>query len=337
MTLPIVTERLVLRRYTHDDIPDLLGFASQPSVASVTSRGIPATEKGVRGYIDLQNSYQPFEKDKVFELAVERKEDGRVMGLLGLIRGDHRQGEIGWALGAEYRGQGYATEAARALVDYGFSRLDLHRIHADTNSDNRASWKLMERLGMRREALLRGAVYEGGKWVDRVIYGLLVDEWREPGASGRWNDIRLQPIGFVSSPVTERTDENWGEIRSTVVLNPEFAGALLGLEDFSHAIVVTYLHQARFEKGKHLQRRPRNLETMPKVGILSQRAKNRPNPIGVTAVEIVTAGHDYLEVEGLDAIDGTPVLDVKPYYPHYDRIDTPKVPEWVDRLMEGYF
>jgi RimJ/RimL family protein N-acetyltransferase len=184
MTLPIVTERLVLRRYTHDDIPDVLRFVSQPSLAGVTSKRIQATEEGVRKYIDLQNSYQPFEKDKVFELAVERKEDGKVIGLLGLICQDHRQGEIGWALGVEYRGQGYATEAARALMDYGFNSLGLHRIHADTSSDNLASWRIMERLGMRQEALLRGSVYEEGKWVDRYIYGMLADEWRDTGASG---------------------------------------------------------------------------------------------------------------------------------------------------------
>ena len=179
MRLPIMTERLVLRRYTYDDIPDVLGFAAQPSVAKITSERIEATEEGVRAYIDLQNAYQPFQKDKVFELAVERKEDGRVIGLLGLIRGDHRQGEMGWALGAEYRGQGYATEAASALMDYGFNSLGLHRIHADTNSDNRASRRVMERLGMRREAQLRDAVYDEGKWLDRVIYGILADEWRE--------------------------------------------------------------------------------------------------------------------------------------------------------------
>jgi ribosomal-protein-alanine N-acetyltransferase len=184
MTLPIVTERLVLRRYTHDDIPDVLGFASQPSVARVTSENIQATEEGIRKYIDLQNSYQPFEKDKVFDLAVERKEDGKVIGLLGLICRDHGQGEIGWALGVEHRGQGYATEAARALMDYGFSSLGLHRIHADTSSDNLASWRIMERLGMRREALLRDSVYEDGQWLDRYIYGMLADEWRDTGASG---------------------------------------------------------------------------------------------------------------------------------------------------------
>ena len=184
MTIPIVTERLVLRRYTHDDIPDVLTFASQPSVARVTSSRIPATEEGVRQYVDEQNSYQPFEKDRVFELAIERKEDGKVIGLVGLICQDHGQGEMGWALGVEYRGQGYATEAARALMDYGFTSLGLHRIHADTNTDNLASRRIMERLGMRREGLLRGAVYEDGKWVDRTVYGLLADEWRDAGTSG---------------------------------------------------------------------------------------------------------------------------------------------------------
>jgi ribosomal-protein-alanine N-acetyltransferase len=182
MTLPIATERLVLRRFTHDDMPDVLRFVSQPSVAKVTSTRIPATEEGVRQYIDLQNSYQPFEKDKVFELAIERKEDGRVIGFLGLIVEDHGQGEMGWALGVEYRGQGYATEAAAALMDYGFHSLGLHRIHADTSTDNRPSCRMMERLGMRREGLLRGAVYEDGTWVDRFVYGLLVDEWRDAGA-----------------------------------------------------------------------------------------------------------------------------------------------------------
>ena len=184
MTLPIVTERLVLRRYTYDDIPDVLAFASQPSVAAVTSGMIQATEEGVRKYIDLQNSYQSFEKDKVFELAVQRREDGKVMGLAGFIRRDPRQGEIGWALGSEYRGQGYATEAARALLDYGFGTLGLHRIHADTGSDNHPSRRVMERLGMKREALLRDTVFEDGKWLGRYIYGILVDEWRDIRASG---------------------------------------------------------------------------------------------------------------------------------------------------------
>ncbi|NIV36970.1 MAG: GNAT family N-acetyltransferase [Anaerolineae bacterium] len=184
MTLPIVTHRLLLRRFAREDQADLLNLAAQPEVAEILSGRLPATEEGIREYIDLQNSYEPFEMDKVFELALERKEDGRVIGLVGLIRRDHRQGEVGWALAAEYRGQGYATEAARALLDYGFASLDLHRIHADTNSDNVASLRVMERLGMRREARLREAVPSGGKWLDRVICGILAGEWRGTGAPG---------------------------------------------------------------------------------------------------------------------------------------------------------
>lgn len=150
-------------------------------------------------------------------------------------------------------------------------------------------------------------------------------------------EIKLTPIGFVSSPVTEQINENWGQVTSRILLQPEYIGALSGLGDFSHAIIITYLHQAHYEKEKHLQRRPRGLQSMPKVGIFSQRAKYRPNPIGVTAVKIISVGDSYVEVQGLDAINETPVLDIKPYYPHYDRVDSPKVPEWVNRLMEKYF
>ena len=149
--------------------------------------------------------------------------------------------------------------------------------------------------------------------------------------------IILEPVGFVSSPVSERMDENWGEVKSRIILRPEYAGALLGLEGFSHAIIVTYLHKAKYDKEKHLQRRPRNLKTMPLLGIFSQRAKNRPNPIGITAARILEVGNDYIEIKGLDAIDETPILDIKPYYPQYDKIEESKVPEWVNILMKGYF
>jgi tRNA (adenine37-N6)-methyltransferase len=82
---------------------------------------------------------------------------------------------------------------------------------------------------------------------------------------------------------------------------------------------------------------PRGLATMPEVGIFAQRAKDRPNPLGITVVPLLAVSDEGLVVRGLDAIDGTPVLDVKPYYPHYDRAETPCVPEWVDRLTRDYF
>jgi tRNA-Thr(GGU) m(6)t(6)A37 methyltransferase TsaA len=149
--------------------------------------------------------------------------------------------------------------------------------------------------------------------------------------------INLKPIGYVVSPVEETVDEKWGGVVSKVLLLPEYAAGLDGLDGFSHAIVVTYLDKAKYESARHLKRRPRGLESMPLVGIFSQRAKDRPNPIGITAVRIIRAGTDHLEVQGLDAINGTPVLDIKPYYPWFDRIENPRTPEWVAELMEGYF
>ena len=148
--------------------------------------------------------------------------------------------------------------------------------------------------------------------------------------------ITLTPIGIVKNSVTIRKDTSWGDDISLIKLDEQYAGGLKGLEDFSHAIILFHLDKAKYEKEKHLQRRPQNRDDMPLVGIFSQRGKDRPNRIGMTAVEIVSVEEDTLIVKGLDAIDGTPVLDIKPYYPAYDKKDA-SVPEWVDRLMTHYF
>ena len=148
--------------------------------------------------------------------------------------------------------------------------------------------------------------------------------------------IQMQPIGRVHNTVAEKKDHSWGEELSTIELEEACRPGLTGLLDFSHAIVRTYLDKAAYQPEKHLQRRPQNRKDMPLTGIFAQRAKDRPNPIGLTAVEIVSVTEGTLTVKGLDAVDGTPVLDIKPYYPVYDRKDA-RVPEWVDRLMADYF
>lgn len=176
MMLPIVTDRLLLRRFTAVDIPDLLELLVHPSVAGAVPEIVP-TEAGARQYIERQAAIPPFEEDRCFDLALERTTDGKVVGLLSLVRRDPYQAEIGWALGVEYRGHGYATEAATALMTYGFTSLGLHRIQADTRAANAGSRQVMERLGMRREALLREAEYRDGAWQDLVIYAALADEW----------------------------------------------------------------------------------------------------------------------------------------------------------------
>jgi tRNA (adenine37-N6)-methyltransferase len=150
-------------------------------------------------------------------------------------------------------------------------------------------------------------------------------------------EIACHPVGYVHSSVIGQTDEGWGAIISRIELLPAFRDALDGLERFSHAVIVTYLHQAAFDPSRHIRRRPRGLDSMPDIGIFAQRAKDRPNPIGITAVAVVEVLPECLVVRGLDAIDGTPVLDIKPYVPAFDRVDGATVPEWVERLMKGYF
>ncbi|MGD0483137.1 MAG: tRNA (N6-threonylcarbamoyladenosine(37)-N6)-methyltransferase TrmO [Gemmatimonadales bacterium] len=149
--------------------------------------------------------------------------------------------------------------------------------------------------------------------------------------------MNVTPIGRVESPVAEQSDRDWGGVVSRVVVEPAYTDGLRGLEDFSHLLVVTWLHEATFDAAHDLVRRPRGLASMPETGIFAQRAKDRPNPIGITAVRIRAVGPGWVEVSGLDAIDGTPVLDLKPYLPQYDRVSDARVPAWVGTLMEGYF
>jgi RimJ/RimL family protein N-acetyltransferase len=190
MSLPIETQRLILRRFTLDDAPDLLELVSHPWVARAVPEMEP-TESGVHRYIERQISYQPFEQDKVFDLAVERKQDGKVIGLLTLICKEH-VAAIGWALGIAFRGQGYATEAAGALLDYAFASLGLHRIEAETASHNEPSWRLMERLGMKREAHQQDATTENGQRQDSYLYAILADEWRTARSSRKHQRMKSQ-------------------------------------------------------------------------------------------------------------------------------------------------
>lgn len=146
-----------------------------------------------------------------------------------------------------------------------------------------------------------------------------------------------KPMGRVNSPVKEGVDHCWGDVISEIHVDREYADGLIGLESFSHIMVIFGMHQSTWTPSADLVRRPQGREDMPCLGIFAQRAKHRPNPIGVTTVRLLGIEGNLLRVQGLDAIDGSPVLDIKPYFPQYDRIADPHTPEWVDRLMSGYF
>lgn len=149
--------------------------------------------------------------------------------------------------------------------------------------------------------------------------------------------ITLRPVGIVKNTVIEPVDTGWGSVQSTIVLDTQWAGAFDGLDQFSHALILTYLRQVAARHPEIPARRhPRNRHDMPLLGVFSQRARVRPNPIGVTACAIVGVSANEMIVRGLDAINGAPVLDVKPYVPQFDRVESPVVPAWVEKLMTDY-
>ncbi len=150
--------------------------------------------------------------------------------------------------------------------------------------------------------------------------------------------ITCTPIGTVRCPVTEMSQGNWADVVSEIHLDPGYQSGLQGLEGFSHVVVVFYLDQVKgFDPAKQLLRKPRGMEDMQALGVFAQRTKYRPNPIGVTAVELVGIEGNVVTVRGLDALDGTPVLDMKPYMPAFDGVSDARMPSWVARFMEGYF
>lgn len=152
------------------------------------------------------------------------------------------------------------------------------------------------------------------------------------------NGVTLTPVGTVRNTRHDTGDEGWGAIESAIELAPEYAGGLAGLADWSHVIVVFFMHHDPGEAPPaDWRRRPRGRDDMPLTGVFAQRGRLRPNPVGVTAVPIVRVEPGRLVVRGLDAIDGTPVLDLKPWAAVFDAVESPRTPAWFPALMRGYF
>ena len=139
-------------------------------------------------------------------------------------------------------------------------------------------------------------------------------------------DIQVNPIGTVIS----RND------RAVIAIRPELAAALEGLEGFSHVWVIFWFHENdRPEARAVLKVHPRRDPTNPLTGIFATRAPMRPNLIGLTCCQIVSLKNNILEVEGLDARKGSPILDLKPYIPYSDALPEAKVPWWVEKIRKG--
>ncbi len=144
-------------------------------------------------------------------------------------------------------------------------------------------------------------------------------------------EIVFRPIGVVRNGVTDPAAVRWEELVSRVEVDQAYLPALEGIEGFSHIVVVFYLHQ-RPAGAVPLQVHPEMRDDMPLVGVFATRSPRRPNAIGLTAVELLKREGRILTVRGLDALDGTPVLDLKPYLPRGDEWSAARVPAWLRRL-----
>jgi tRNA-Thr(GGU) m(6)t(6)A37 methyltransferase TsaA len=149
----------------------------------------------------------------------------------------------------------------------------------------------------------------------------------------------IEPIGRVVGGRDEPVDDNWGDVEAAIVLDATRVGedAAAGLDEFSHLEVVYLFHLVDENDVTLGTRRPRGNPEWPAVGILSQRAKSRPNRIGVSRCELVDLDGLKLRVRGLDAVDGTPVLDIKPFMVEFAPRGPVYQPEWASDLMRHYW
>jgi tRNA (adenine37-N6)-methyltransferase len=152
-------------------------------------------------------------------------------------------------------------------------------------------------------------------------------------------DILLRAIGYVDNERKAIEDDFWGQVISKVTLDPGEMDddALEGLDAFSHVEVIFYMDQVKPEKIVTGARHPRNDESLPKFGILAQRGKNRKNQLGLSFAEVVSVDGYELTLKGLDAIDGTPILDIKPCFVEFLPRGDIKQPQWAHNLMREYY
>ena len=150
-------------------------------------------------------------------------------------------------------------------------------------------------------------------------------------------DFTMTPVGFVRGGRAVVEDDAWGSVTARIELDGFDADALLALEGFSHVEVLFVFDRVDPDAVCRGARHPRGRADWPLVGIFAQRAKDRPNRIGSTVCELVRVEGAAIEVRGLDAVDGTPVLDLKPFLPGFAPRGAIRQPAWAQELMHGYW
>jgi len=178
--MELITARLILREFRENDWPDILAYQADPLYLRFyewTERTPEAVQEFVQMFLEQQQE-QPRTK---FQLAVTLKTNHHLVGTCGIrmASANAHEGDIGYELSPRHWGQSYATEATRAMVQFGFTELRLHRIWSWCVADNVRSARVLEKLGMRLEGRLRDKEYFKGQWWDTLLYAILDHEWRE--------------------------------------------------------------------------------------------------------------------------------------------------------------
>lgn len=175
----LTTERLLLREFTAEDWPDVYAYRADPEVVRYLPFG-PASVEEVQEHLARCMALARSHPRHVYELAVVVRDEGRIIGscTLALLDYEPRHAAFSYLFNRCYWGRGYATEAMQALFEYGFAVLGLHRIADTCDARNGASVRVMEKLGMRREAHYRETIWDGAAWHDEYGYAILAREWR---------------------------------------------------------------------------------------------------------------------------------------------------------------
>lgn len=180
MLLPIETRRLLIRLFEDKDLEDILEYSQTADHWLTRTLKWQPTREGIKKFWEQRRYLDLSEGVDDLDLVIELKEKGKVIGNIGMELShlsENKQGTIDWLLGSMFQGQGFASEAARSFLTFGFDKLELHRISARTSRDNIRSWLLMERIGMRREAHFKQSTNVNEEWQDEFIYAVLAEEW----------------------------------------------------------------------------------------------------------------------------------------------------------------
>jgi [ribosomal protein S5]-alanine N-acetyltransferase len=177
--LTLKTQRLILRDFQETDWEAVHRYGGDPEVVRYMIWG-PNSEEDTKDYIQKMSLQQLDQPRWNFDLAVILNTDNQLIGACGIhvLNHQNREGCIGYCFNKHFWAQGYASEAAKAMLSFGFEQLGLHRISATCDIENIASKRVLEKIGMQREGCLRSHQFIKGKWRDSLIYAILESEWK---------------------------------------------------------------------------------------------------------------------------------------------------------------